>query len=69
MALIPRQKAQASYRNGVLELHMPRPEGAHGKRIAVQGQQAGAARPAATQQAGNGGAQPQAAQQGAKAVR
>ena len=34
-------KAQASYRNGVLELHFPRPEGARGKRIPIQGHEAG----------------------------
>jgi HSP20 family protein len=38
---IDAEKAQASYRNGVLELHIPRAEGAQPKRIKVQGQQAG----------------------------
>jgi HSP20 family protein len=33
-------KAQATYRNGVLELHFPRPEGARGRRIPIQGAQA-----------------------------
>jgi HSP20 family protein len=32
-------KAQATYRNGVLELHIPKAEGAQPKRINVQGQQ------------------------------
>jgi HSP20 family protein len=31
-------KAQATYRNGVLELHFPRPEGARARRIPIQGQ-------------------------------
>ncbi len=31
------EKAQATYRNGVLELHFPRPEGAQAKRIQVRG--------------------------------
>jgi HSP20 family protein len=30
------EKAQATYRNGVLELHLPRKESANAKRIAVQ---------------------------------
>jgi HSP20 family protein len=33
-------KAQATYRNGVLELHIPRAEGTQPKHIQVQGQQA-----------------------------
>jgi len=37
------EKAQATYRNGVLELHIPKTEESHGKRIAVQGQTAGQA--------------------------
>jgi len=36
------EKVQANYRNGVLELHVPRPEGDRVKRIMVKGQQAGA---------------------------
>jgi HSP20 family protein len=32
-------KAQATYRNGVLELHLPRPEEARGRRIPIQGTQ------------------------------
>ena len=35
------EKAQATYRNGVLELHFPRPEGAQAKRIQIQGQRNG----------------------------
>ncbi len=31
-------KVQAAYRNGVLEMHIPRPEGANPKRITVRGQ-------------------------------
>ncbi len=34
------EKAQATYRNGVLELHFPRPEKAPGNRIPIQGPQA-----------------------------
>lgn len=34
-------KAQATYHNGVLELHFPRPEGTQSKRIQVRGHQAG----------------------------
>jgi len=37
---IDADKAQASYRNGVLELHIPRSEGSRPRRIAIQGQQA-----------------------------
>jgi len=32
-------KAQATYHNGVLELHLPRPEGTRGRRIPIQGHQ------------------------------
>jgi HSP20 family protein len=39
---IDADKAQATYRNGVLELHIPRVEGAQPRRIQVQGQQAAA---------------------------
>jgi len=35
---IDTEKAQATHRNGVLELHIPRAEGAQPKRIQVQGQ-------------------------------
>lgn len=35
------EKAQATYRNGVLELHLPRPEGTGGKRIPIGGQPPG----------------------------
>ena len=35
------EKAQATYRNGVLELHFPRPEGAQARRIHVKGQRTG----------------------------
>jgi HSP20 family protein len=38
---IDAEKTQASYRNGVLELHLTRPEGGQPTRIRVQGQQAG----------------------------
>ena len=36
---IDADKAQATYRNGVLELHLPKGEAAQARRIAVQGQQ------------------------------
>jgi DNA-binding NtrC family response regulator len=48
---IKADKAQATYRNGVLELHIPRSEEAQPKRIRVEGQQAAAG------QAGNQGQQ------------
>jgi HSP20 family protein len=41
------EKARASYRNGVLELHFPRPEPARGSRIPIGSQAAGAAGAAA----------------------
>jgi HSP20 family protein len=34
------EQVQASYRNGVLELHIPRPEGTQPKRIKIEGQTA-----------------------------
>jgi HSP20 family protein len=50
------EKVQATYRNGVLEMHIPRAEGAGPKRIRVQGQQGAIGRAA---QASTGkGAQP-----------
>jgi len=52
------EKVQASYQNGVLELHIPRAEEAQPKRIKVQGQQAASSQPAqqgaAGQQASSG---------------
>jgi len=36
---IDTEKVQASYRNGVLEMHIPRAEGAAPRRIKIQGQQ------------------------------
>ncbi len=44
------EKAQATYRNGVLELHLPRPEGSQAKRIPIQGQQGGTGQAAITNQ-------------------
>ncbi len=53
---IDASKAQATYRNGVLELHFPRPEGARGRRIPIGGPQAaGTTAPAATPAAGKQG--------------
>ncbi len=61
---IDAEHAQASYHNGVLELHFPRTEQSKGRRIPVQGQQhqpeqmsqqaptAAASGPAATEQQG-----------------
>jgi len=49
-------KAQATYQNGVLELHIPRAEGAQPRRIKIQGQQAAPAQPeqpASSKQDGN----------------
>jgi HSP20 family protein len=46
------EKAQATYHNGVLELHFPRPEGAQAKRIQVQGQRNGNAHQATAGQQG-----------------
>jgi HSP20 family protein len=40
-------KAQATYRNGVLELHFPTPEGVRGRRIPIQGAQPVLTTPAA----------------------
>jgi HSP20 family protein len=37
---IDADKAQATYRNGVLELRFPKPEGARGKRIQIQSKEA-----------------------------
>jgi HSP20 family protein len=63
---IDAEKAQASYRNGVLELHFPRPEGRKGKRIPVQGQRADTGRQTPEKRSGNGSSQagnkPEAAQ-------
>jgi HSP20 family protein len=39
---IDTEKVQATYRNGVLELHIPRAQGSQLKRIQVQGEQAAA---------------------------
>jgi len=54
---IDADKVQASYRNGVLELHMPRPEGSRAKRIQIQGQRAatGGQQAVADKSGGNGG--------------
>ncbi len=48
-------KAQATYRNGVLELHLPRTEESQAKRIPIQGRQAGTTSSATEKTAGNGG--------------
>jgi HSP20 family protein len=62
-------KVQATYRNGVLELRIPKPEGAQAKRIPIRGQQGGTAQPAlADKSKGNGhgarAAEPEAAAAG-----
>jgi len=49
------EKVEASYRNGVLELHIPRPEGHRAKRIAIRGKSeeaGGQAKPASSESAG-----------------
>jgi HSP20 family protein len=51
------EQAQATYRNGVLELHLQRPEGSRGKRIPIQGQQRGTGQPALTSQAKGSGSE------------
>ena len=52
---IDAETVQAAYRNGVLELHIPRPKGSQAKRIPVRGQ------PVATDQASaDGGNEPPA---------
>jgi len=51
---IDADKAQASYRNGVLELHIPRAEGARPKRIPVQARQSALGQQEQAQPAGAG---------------
>jgi HSP20 family protein len=45
-ARVDADKVQASYHNGVLELHFPRPEGSRPRRIPVRGQAALTEKPA-----------------------
>jgi HSP20 family protein len=47
-------KVQAAYRNGVLELHIPRTEASQARRIPLQGQKPPAGQPPAAKQTGNG---------------
>jgi HSP20 family protein len=49
------EQIQASYRNGVLELHIPRPQGSRPKRIQIQGQQAGTGQQSITSQPAEAG--------------
>jgi len=58
---IDAERARAMYRNGVLELHIPRAEASKPRRIAVQGEQAGGAHPlsAATEASARQGQQSQ----------
>jgi HSP20 family protein len=58
-------RASATYRNGVLELHIPRTAAGRAKRITVQGQAAGAGQ---RQQAAGQAQQPSAQQGGQEAV-
>jgi HSP20 family protein len=51
------EQAQATYRNGVLELHLPRTEGSQAKRITIQGQQTGTGQQAAGNKAGTAASQ------------
>jgi Hsp20/alpha crystallin family len=53
---IDTEKAQATCRNGVLELHIPRAEGAQPKRIQVQGQQGATGQPGQQALSGQAGA-------------
>jgi HSP20 family protein len=53
---IDAEKAQASYRNGVLELHIPRAAGGQPRRIQVQGQQAPAGQQGQQASSGQAGA-------------
>jgi HSP20 family protein len=61
---IDAEHVQATYRNGVLELHIPRAEGAGPKRINVQAQQGGGqqAQQISSGRGGNQGQQSQASQ-------
>jgi hypothetical protein len=52
---IDASKAQATYRNGVLELHFPRPPEARGRRIPIGGAQAAGAGPVAATSSGKQG--------------
>jgi HSP20 family protein len=47
------EKAQATYRNGVLELHLPKTEGSQAKRIPIRGQQGNTGQPASANQPKN----------------
>jgi HSP20 family protein len=47
-------KVQAKYRNGVLEVHVPRPEGSQAKRIPLKGQRAAGGGQSRAEQSGNG---------------
>ncbi|MDB5312811.1 MAG: heat shock protein Hsp20 [Gemmataceae bacterium] len=62
------ENARATYRNGVLELHIPREAGARSKRIAIEGEQSGTTdqgrRPASNQ---NGAGSQPAGDQGQQA--
>jgi len=49
------EKVQASYRNGVLELHMPKPEGSRARRIQIQGQPSTTGQQAVTDRSGKNG--------------
>ncbi len=61
------EKVQARYRNGVLELHIPRAEGSRPRHIQIQGDE-GASRPAqsANKQAGIASAQTASSQKASK---
>jgi len=59
---IDAEHVQASYRNGVLELHIPRAEGAGPKRINVQAQQGDGGQQAQQISSGRGGNQGQQSQ-------
>ena len=65
---IDAEKVQATYRNGVLELHIPRPEGSQGRQIQIQGQPARRteAQRGAAEEPATGADNPQAREQAAR---
>jgi len=65
---IEADKAQATYRNGVLELHIPRREASQARRIRIQGKQAGSTQPETGNTAPAAGQQQQAGQRAEQAV-
>jgi HSP20 family protein len=58
---IDAEKTRATYRNGVLELHIPRAAGSQPRRIAIEGDQTGTSAPGREQASRPNGAAEQAA--------